>query len=331
MLRVSTHSLVVLIASLVLGCRVDPGPSTAETVTQPAAITMPFESTPTPAPSPTQRPTSTRTPIPTLTPSPTATVYPSPGPDFQSFFGEELASPNGEFIAILTKERDAPDGNANIQIFDTAGQLLWTIDGYFFLDKDISPRAKLHIHHWTSDSSRLYYFYSFGWEGWPSLIDGFGLRVIEIATGIQTPILTNSWVDFGFSPQDEELAYIYNVDQPEKIVVRDIQTGVENSARIPLDADKKAQAGWINWALDGKSLVFFTLDEDIYVQLFYMQINGMNPVKIGEYENVEWISPTWSPNGTLIIYLYMPRVQEYIEIDMDTGVISGTVTATPIE
>lgn len=279
-------------------------------------------------PSTTLNPTITHTPSPASTP--TATSYPTPGPDYNAFFfRDELESPDGKWVAIFTDEYHAEEGIANIKIYDEGGLLLWTITTNLTEEQiETSPTPWLRIHHWAPDSSRLYYYYIMGWDGAATLIDGYGLTELNIFTGEKKSLLPNGFVDFSFSPQHAKLAYILKGLIPKEIIIRDLLTGVERKTPLPIGDQIHEQAGWINWAKDGKSLIFFMVNSFLNYQIYYMEIETMKPRLLFEDTWVDWISSSWSDEDTLIILLYSDSGL-LIEIDMMEGRLLGVATETP--
>lgn len=307
---------VAVIAVLVVGCQ----PAVSATMTL--------------APSETSTATASATVIPsTSTPTsvPTATSYPTPGPDYSAFyFGDVLESPDGNWVAINTSEADSDDGRANIKVYDQAGTLLWTVASDIREEqKEFYPYKRVILHHWAPDSSSIYYYYNICCPSGPEpLTDGFDLTEFDIFTGEEEAILPAGEVDFSYSPQHSKLAYIFNDPDPKEIVVRDLSTGTERKAKLTFGDSPDYQAGWINWAKDGKSLIFVTQALYIEFKIYYLDLENMKPNLIYEDKEVDWIDGVWVGENSLEI-LTFANVGIFIEIDMSLGEVVGVVPYDP--
>lgn len=207
-----------------------------------------------------------------------------------------LFSPDGQYAAVKYSEVDHESGIPTLEILTSDGELLWSIPdegGVPLTD----PYPHLEAYRWSEDSSVLYFYYAFGFDGAFSLWDGYGLKQIDVNTGeISTLISSEGLSAFAISPNDRYLAYVRSADHPPAVVIRDLISGEQNRYPIEVEADVYEQAGWITWSPFSDALIFHTLQDGWMAQaIFFNHTSGRQYVfleyYIEAYQFDEWLSP----------------------------------------
>lgn len=256
----------------------------------------------------------------------TDTPSPSPDPAYQS-----IPSPDGSLIAKMYTQYRHPTGIATIEILEANGSMLWAIP-YQGEQPGGDPRPFLSIYRWAPDSSALYFYYSFSYDGFYTLWDGHDLQRIDIRTGeIEGLIDWEPLVSFSLSPDGTRLAYLRAGDQRPRILIRELTSGEEREAAFSLEALPGAQAGWIEWSPDGNELVFSIIHPDEQMQLMHLRLPTMSMKPLLEYWYLSYTFDEWTEENGLR-YIYGPvTVREVVQIDTQTGgvITVGTVTPKP--
>lgn len=268
--------------------------------------------TPAPTETSTTRPKPTRTlrpsPAATSTPSVTPTRIPPPG----------ITSPDGKFVAKLyTEYDDHPSGKAAIEVSDAQGTVLWVVPYQGEMPTG-DPRPSLRIYHWAADSSALYFYYSFGYDGFWTLFDGCDLQALDVTTG-KVASLAGGCVAFAFSPDMRQLAYV----DGSQVTLGDMATRTRITTTVQ---NKGLQAGPIFWSPSGKRLVFYVLvDDGGNAQMVYLNVETLKQkvlldyfVEIPPFESwTENEAVRYKLNGLIVV------------VDPETGVEAILGTATP--
>ncbi len=251
---------------------------------------------------------STRTEIPTeSTPTP-------PPPN------SEIVSPDGKFVARLYDGFNHPSGKQTIEIRGANGLLMWTVP-YQGAMPTGDPHPNLSLSQWAADSTVLYFYYSWAYDGWWTIFDGSDLQSIDIKTGKVTTVISGGCIAFAFSPDRSQLAYT----RSKRITVRDLTTGSERIAEIESEAIQ--QAGQIRWSPSGKALVFHVLADDLgNALMIYLDAETMKQRKLLNYFTEDYPFDGWTETEN-------PRYRKpdhtIIVVDIRTGVESMIGTATP--
>jgi Tol biopolymer transport system component len=186
------------------------------------------------------------------------------------------------------------------------------------------------IYGWSRDSSRLYFRYLFlpdggGFEFW---WDGFDLQGIDIATGeIKKVIPVKGTISFAFSPDETKIAYIRADDDPQSIIIRNLDTGYETKIDIDGISDQVAVIGNILWAPDGKKVAFLADTENYVEYTFYLEVSNMMLRKVMIYEITSYFLDGWTENGML--KFMHGGGKSYIIVDPLTGEIVSVLQMTP--
>ena len=208
------------------------------------------------------------------------------------------------------------------------GEVLWKIS---FQGKVpiVDPRRYLHIYQWSKNSTYLYFYYAFSYDGVHTLWDGFDLQVMDIKTGyFQNVIYANSLTAFRFSPDERYLAYTRADDSPRRLFIRDMKNGTERSVVAHPASENFVQVGWIDWSADGQNIVYHSM-EDEWVQVFDLNVATMQTKMVFEYWVESYWFNGWSEDGSSLEFISYE--QEIIAINIDSGeqITVGTATPTP--
>jgi len=260
------------------------------TVTDTATLTLlPIE---------TLTPTSTKTSIPTdtETPSPTAKA-----PDLI------LNSPNGEHIAEFDNAYRHPYTDPQvIEIFDKNGSLLWKIP-YQHETAMSDPHPSLRIYGWSKDSTYLYFYYDFSPDGGDFAFwwDGFDVQRINVQNGEIEEVIPGDremFAGFSFSPDETQIAYTRQQDQPSIIYIRNLSTGNEKTAEVIFPSKNYVRVGDIHWFPSGKEIAFQTETEDYMAQTIILNLSTMAQKVVREYMVSTSCFEGWSKNGNLVFF-----------------------------
>ena len=123
-----------------------------------------------------------------------------------------------------------------IEIYNSQNELLWQIP----YQGEIStgdPSSSLSIYRWSKDNKYLYFYYVFYPDGGDYAFwwDGFNLQRIDVQTGKTEQVIPSdpkSFEAFSFSPDETQIAYTRQQDNPYIFYIRDLLTGVERTSYI---------------------------------------------------------------------------------------------------
>ena len=269
--------------------------------------------------------TPSSTPAPTITSKPTPAVSDNP-PSTSDPYDQILLSPDKRFVAKLYNEYVYHTGRPTIEISDNTGSLLWTIPFQGEMPTG-DPHPYLSLYKWSSDSSSLYFYNAFSFDGYYTLWDGLDLQLIRIATGKAERVLPGKGLmAFAFSPGEQYVAYTRDQDQPRRLIVRNLTNDSESMAKIDLKSDNYTQAGWISSSPNGDKILFHTENQE-RIQAILLDVDSMKQQLLLEFWGEEYWFSGWSENG--VMYLHSPD-NEVINIDVTTGITTTIGTATPV-
>jgi hypothetical protein len=216
-----------------------------------------------------------------------------------------------------------------IVIEDQSGESIQVVE-YLIENPMSAPRPDLAIYGWSNDSTKLYFYNSFGFDGGgqPNLWNGYHLQSIEVETGEVNEILpADDLAAFALSPDQTQLAYALDSDLPRKIHVRDLDSGYEISALVLVPiregpGSKYTQIGKLTWSPSGKFILVHGFGASQYLYLFDIEKSWV--ILLFEYWEFEF--DPWL-NEDLIRYItYNDEVFEY---NLMTGETTLLGTATP--
>lgn len=184
------------------------------------------------------------TPPPTLSPSPTLDPY-----------TDSIDSPDGKFTVKMHINWTDPNEKPFIEIWEKSGKALWRVAYQYHWDPYVAPNDSLRIYGWSKDSSKVYFYYSFAYDGWYTLFNGSNLQSLDAYTGDVKDVIAGCCIAFAFSPDMDEVAYTANGE----VGILDLTTGVDKSVSIL--PDRYEQSGWIHISPSGEKVVFHTLYE----------------------------------------------------------------------
>jgi len=262
--------------------------------------------------------TATITQLPTASHEPDATIDP---------YDQFLRSPDGRYEAKLYNEYAYSTGVSTIEIRDSSGSLLWTIPYQGGMPTG-EPHPTLQLFKWSKDSSLLYFYYHFAYDGFDTLWNGSDLQAINVSSGdIKRLLPGEGLMAFAFSPEEGSIAYTRMQDEPRRLIIRSLADGKELSSPIEMDTENFTQAGWISWSPRGDKILFHTENQEV-IQAILLDVSSMKQTVLFEYPSWEEVIAFngWSENG--VDFLRIPG-DEVIRIDLTTGISTTIGTATP--
>jgi hypothetical protein len=268
----------------------------------------------------------TNSPTPKQSPSPTATTEQNPTTTPTDSAGAQflLASPDGRYVAKLFDEFHHPSGKQTIEVLNSHGKLVWSIP-YQGQMPTGDPHPSLSLYRWSRDSSVLYFYYGYGYDGFPTFFKGNNLQGLNVISGKISTIVSGCCIDFVDSPDGTLLAYT----QRARLGIRNLATGLTVTATI--QPKTIIESGQIHWSPSGNGIVFrVMLDTDENARFMYLNVKTMNQKNLFDHfaEDYEFDGWTADENPS-----FRKGDNTIIVIDTDTGVVQpiGTVTPTPQE
>jgi len=270
-------------------------------------------------------PTNTQSLTRTAPPS-TATVAPTEG---EIVADAELLSPNQAYVAKLYGEYRHPSGRPTIEVVNSEGVLIWSVEYQGELPTG-DPRRSLTIYRWSDDSERLYFYYSFRYDGYPTLWDGFDLQVLSIASGKIWRVLPGQgMMAFAFSPNERKIAFARQDDEPKQVVVKDLQSGEETAIPVERIASGYVQVGWFTWSPDSRHLLYYTENQE-EIEVIAVDTRSWVQRKILHYFTEDIWFDSWVSDD-VVRYLTDLNTGEMTDVDVSTGarIVAGTATPKP--
>jgi len=267
------------------------------------------------------------TPFPALPPSkvsPTLTFTPtlipthtiSPTPTFNPYI-EEVISPDSRFIAKRKINWSNHDEKPVIEIWSKANSLIWKIP-----PTGTPIGDPLAIAGWSSDSSKLYFFYSFSYDGWYTLFNGSYLQSLDVNTGEIKDVVSGCCIAFAFTPDMKKVAYTAN----RKVGILDLVTGTDKS--VPILSRGFEQAGWIFISPSEKKVIFHTLMEYDGTAIYLDILTMKQKIYLDKYFIEDYTFDGWTPEEYL---RYQKSGRNIVVINPNdrTEQVLGTVTPWP--
>jgi len=267
---------------------------------------------------PTPSITSSKAPTSTVTPKPTATKPPTltPSPTFDPYV-DTIDSPDGKFSAkkhISWNNSEKP----YIEIWDKSGRALWKIDYQYPWDSNNPPNQGLALYGWSTDSSKVYFYYSFAYDGWYTLFNGSDLQSLDAYTGEVKDVISGCCIAFAFTPEMDKIAYTAS----GRVGVLDLITGADNS--ISILPHSREQVGWVYISPSGEKVMFHTLLEYDGTAIFLDTKTMKQKIIMDKYfiESMQFDGWTIDENPR-----YLELGKDVFVIDLIT--LSRTVIGTP--
>jgi len=198
----------------------------------------------TPGVTPSETPASTMTPSPSLTPPPEYDPYIT-----------SIDSPDGKFTAKMYVNWNDLNEKPAIEIWNKSGQVLWKVAYQYDWDPDRAPNDSMRIYGWSGDSTKVYFYYSFAYDGWYTLFNGSSLQSMDAHTGEVKDIIPGCCIAFAFSPDMDKIAYTEN----GKAGILDLAGGTGSD--VDILPHSYEQAGWIFISPSEEKVIFHTLSE----------------------------------------------------------------------
>jgi len=135
---------------------------------------------------------------------------------------------------------------------------------------------------------------------------------------------------FSFSKNQEFLAYVRSQDEPRRIIIRNVKSGIESSVSINSDSGRESQVGWFIWSpYSENELLFYTLKKE-WLQVYYLNTDTMTIRLINE----NWVQEFWFDSWTSenkLRFKTLPPDDKITEFDVENPMpmIIGTTTVTP--
>ena len=229
------------------------------------------------------RPQNTPSPIP----SPSSFLTPNP-------YNQEIASPNGLFIAKLYSFYENSSWVEAVELWNTDGDLLINIPYQGEITQG-DPRDYMRIAGWSSDSTKLFFYYSWAYDGWYTLFDGSNLQYIDVTTGEINEFVPGI-VAFDFSPDNSKIAYLSCCE----VVIRDLVTEEESIGDILMI--EHSQAGWVHISPSGEKVVYHLLVDDYNGTAILFDTAELQQILLVENHWIETIFfEGWDENDNPII------------------------------
>jgi hypothetical protein len=273
-----------------------------------------------------QTETITNHPIETFTP--TKTLMPSPTKDesWQTVF-----SPNGKLIAKAYEGYWRSFIPQVIEVQDLEGDVIWAVPFQGELPRS-DPHSTMRIIGWAPDSSTLYFYYSWAYDGGYTVFDGHWLQSLDIETGVTNYLITKGIIAFSFNSDMSKIGYT----SAGRIGIYDIASGDDRN--VPIRSDSIEQSGQIHWSPSSDGLVFTVLlDDGFFSREIYMDARSMSQTVIFETCFECYSFDDWTQNEGL---RYVAKLdfedqmfgpQDVVIIDTDTFdfLVLGTPTPRP--
>lgn len=263
-----------------------------------------------------------------ITPSPTVTLPPGSPTTFFSQFFDAFVSPDGSLAAVKISEYDHSSGNQALEVYNNSGELLYTITD----PKELpwtDPSPHLSVFGWSKDSHLLYYYNAYSFDGPHTLWNGFALHSLDILTGkVKQVVDTDDLASFSISPSERFLAYILDDQDPMRITIRDLKSGVERTSIITFDGEEYTQGGYFQWAPDEMGLIFETIEGEYPSRAIYLDVLSMEQTVFLEFFIEDYWFHEWLTNN---VATYMDSVGNILEIRIlsDSILVLGTATPSP--
>jgi len=271
----------------------------------------------------TMRPTETNTPV--SIPTETPTTKP---PD------QILNSPNGEFVAEFDNAYSHPAYEPQvIQIIEKSGLLLWDIPYQHEIAMS-DPHPGLSIYGWSKDSVYLYFYYHFSPDGGDRAFwwSGFDLQRINVQTGEIEQVIPGdkeSFVAFAFSPDETQIAYTRQQDDPSIFYIRNLATGVEKTANVIATSHNYIRVGGIHWSPSGNKIAFQTESDDYVAQTIYLDPSNMKQKIVREYMVASSYFDGWSDEDNLGFLDIKGGWAYIVHLNLKNGELVEIGTPTP--
>jgi hypothetical protein len=289
-------------------------------------------------PIPTNPPVLTATPVETLTSTPTRTSVPTvtetPSPTAKPP-DLILRSPDGEYIAEFENAYGHPYTETQIiEILDKDGSLLWEIP-YQHETAMSDPHPSLTIYGWSKDSLFLYFYYEFSPDGGDRAFwwDGFDLQRINVQTGNLEKVIPaepKGLIAFAFSPDETQIAYTREQDDPAILSIHNVSTGTEITANVISPEKNYIRVGDIHWSPSGQEIAYQTESEDYMAQTIYLDLSTMKQKVIREYMVDTSYFQGWSEDSNLE-FMDIERGVYIVHVNPSNGetIVIGTRTPRP--
>jgi hypothetical protein len=210
------------------------------------------------------------------TPSPHPSPSSTPDP-----YQQVLPSPDEAFIAKLYSLYENSSYIEAVEIWDSNGEIVVNIP-YQEDNNEGDPRDAMRIAGWSSDSKKLFFYYSWAYDGWITLFDGSNLQYYDVPTG-EIKELVPGIVSFDFSPDRSHIAYLSCCE----VIVKNLVSGEEIIKGIP-DIEH-SQAGWIYISPSGEKVVYHLLGDEYNGTAILFDTQNSNQIILLENEFIETI------------------------------------------
>jgi Tol biopolymer transport system component len=180
---------------------------------------------------------------------------------------------------------------------------------------------------WSHDSSTLYFYYAFSFDGALTLWSGFDLQGLDVASGDTWPLVPSErLIAFAFSPDSFLLAFAREDDQPRRLTLRNLPGGLERTIDIGLPTDVYTQVGWLSWSPGGTGLLYWT-EADERMNVYYVNERTMRTQHLLGYLGDQYSFQGWVDEAH--VQFQLMAASSPIELDVQTGSIVGHGSTTP--
>jgi hypothetical protein len=248
----------------------------------------------------------TQTSVAESTPTQIASSQPPPSSTLDPY-SQVLPSPDGLFIAKLYSIYQNSSYIEAVEIWDSEGDLVINIP-YQGETNQGDPQDSMRIADWSSDSSKLFFYYSWAYDGWITLFNGSNLQYYDVPTG-EIKELVPGIVSFEFSHDRSHLAYLTCCE----VIILNLMSGVKTVREIP-DIEH-SQAGWIHISPSGNKAVYHLLVNEYGGTAVLFDIRSSNQIILFENEFIETIIfEGWDDDENPLIK-YVDSDNNWVEIN----------------
>ncbi len=270
---------------------------------------------------------------PSSTPTPEMTPVP-PEPEertYKEIVQQSVTSPDGKLAANLYEIMWHSLFVQTIEILDMEGEVVATISYQEQMPAG-APQKSMRIIGWSPDSSTVFFFYPWGYDGGGVYIfNGARLQALKVKDHIFEEIAPGNRISFSISPDGTKIAYTSD----DRVGIYDIASAVNKSVQIKID--RISHAGNIFWSPENTGFVYTVMKDDyaentreLYLDEKTMeQVVLMDDVFIEGYRFVDW-----DKVGNPRYRVYNPDMDsgEIVAIDKRSAKsqVIGTPTPTPL-
>lgn len=229
-------------------------------------------------------------------------------------------SPDGQWVEVICK-------SDSIVVARVDGAKEWSLSS----DSLIGPYTDhfVYVSHWSSDGAYVYVSVNPHTDGyWEPLHQATDLFRLDLKSGQVSEVLKGKYYSFAFSPNDRRLAYMETDHSPATLIIRDMQTGTEES--FPFDS-KYNTGGRFVWSDDSQKVVFSITQYDEKIHEFvatsiviWDKERSGTAIVLKDYQSKKILIPVaWIDETRIALQILYQDDQTY-ELDLISGELKQT-------